>query len=585
MDDLPINQVICGDNREIMAQWPDECIDTIITSPPYWGMRNYGPEAMAIYGGDKNCEHEWGFEAHGGDIRYRGHNSIVSHQKNPEIWRQKGREGFFCIKCNAWRGQLGLEPDFNLYIEHLLEITAELKRILKPTGSFYLNMGDTYGSHRDWSYSDIPLKKQLGIASKQRTIKDYNKCLLNIPNRLRDRMVDEQRWTCVNAIIWHKRNPMPCSAKGRRTATYEYLFHFVKNVEPIFYINPITMKAAFKKPKNGIEGVDWEWRERMLKGKKKLIKFTLWQMVDYYFDLDVIRVPHKDIKDYMRHAPFNRRVRNAKRGYFGIIGVEANKEEMNKYNEKGKRKGLNVPGQAPHGIHRKRHSGYYGADGEYLVHPIGKNPGDVIEIPAVYEDWHTWLEILSEFVGADKAIEIFDSYLALSHPNLRDFWTINTQPFPETHFATFPMKLCEDPIKSSCPLEICKKCGLPRVQITKVIGKEITEAMRVAGCNKDGNYKGKDSKNYTKAKAQSPSDSKKRILESMGEIKTIAGWTDCGCNAGWRPGIMLDSFCGSGQALIMAKKLGRDYIGIDIVPEYCEMSKRGLENVKVSVSA
>ena len=55
------------------------------------------------------------------------------------------------------------------------------------------------------------------------------------------------------------------------------------------------------------------------------------------------------------------------------------------------------------------------------------------------------------------------------------------------------------------------------------------------------------------------------------------GWTDCGCNAGWIPGVVLDPFIGSGTTALVAERLGRRWIGIELNEEYCEMAKRRLE--------
>ena len=74
---------------------PDNSIDLVVTSPPYYGLRDYGA----------NCSVKWD---------------------------------------DGWDGQLGLEPIFKLYIDHLVEIFGEVKRVLKSSGSFYLNIGDTY---------------------------------------------------------------------------------------------------------------------------------------------------------------------------------------------------------------------------------------------------------------------------------------------------------------------------------------------------------------------------------------------------------------------------------------------------------
>lgn len=105
---------------------------------------------------------------------------------------------------------------------------------------------------------------------------------------------------------------------------------------------------------------------------------------------------------------------------------------------------------------------------------------------------------------------------ALRHK--RCVWRIPTQPFPDAHFAVFPEELVETPIKAGCPEMICRNCG---------------------------------------------------------EAKGVS-YTDCDCGAGWRTGIVLDPFCGSGTALVVASKLGRQYIGFDLNPDYVQMATERL---------
>ena len=120
MKELPVNQIICGDALEVIKTWPAESIDMCMTSPPYWGLRDYGIEQ--IFGGDKDCEHEWG-----DDIPFSGQkagNKTLTGKEQTYLkqniqFGDKGKSGNVCLKCHAWKGQLGLESTPELYIEHL----------------------------------------------------------------------------------------------------------------------------------------------------------------------------------------------------------------------------------------------------------------------------------------------------------------------------------------------------------------------------------------------------------------------------------------------------------------------------------
>ncbi|MDE1854426.1 MAG: site-specific DNA-methyltransferase [Thaumarchaeota archaeon] len=145
--------VIRGHVLNALARIPDGSVDVIATSPPYYAKRDYRIEP-SIWGGSPACAHEWS------DIAVK---SSPGGPVDPETTTsgtrgtQSGEQRFLmkssaCPRCGAWRGQLGHEPDFRLYIDHVLMVCAELKRVLKPTGVLFLNLGDTYnggGSHRN----------------------------------------------------------------------------------------------------------------------------------------------------------------------------------------------------------------------------------------------------------------------------------------------------------------------------------------------------------------------------------------------------------------------------------------------------
>jgi len=152
-----INKIICGDCLEIMKEMPSRSVDMIMTSPPYWGLRDYGIEQ--IFGGDRDCEHEWGdrnyikpatqvdFSKSG--LKKDGRteeNRIKTNIKSSGKRSNNPSDSQLCLKCQAWKGQLGLEPTPEMYIEHLTIIFNEAKRVLKKEGSLWLNIGDTYNA-------------------------------------------------------------------------------------------------------------------------------------------------------------------------------------------------------------------------------------------------------------------------------------------------------------------------------------------------------------------------------------------------------------------------------------------------------
>jgi site-specific DNA-methyltransferase (adenine-specific) len=167
--ELASSLVLEGDVTEVMPRLPSESVQCVVTSPPYWGLRDYGIA-----------------------------------------------------------GQIGLEPTLAGYINKLTSIFAEVRRVLKPDGILWLNMGDGFTSgNRGWRAPD---KKNPNRAMSVRPdnppgLKD--KDLLGVPWRLA-LALQADGWFLRSDIIWHKPNAMPESVKDRPTRAHEYLFMLTK---------------------------------------------------------------------------------------------------------------------------------------------------------------------------------------------------------------------------------------------------------------------------------------------------------------------------------------------------------------------
>ncbi len=145
--------------------------------------------------------------------------------------------------------------------------------------------------------------------------------------------------------------------------------------------------------------------------------------------------------------------------------------------------------------------------------------------------------------------------------NKRCVWSIPTKPFDEAHFATYPEELVKPMILAGCPEYVCTKCGKPR---EKIYTRELV-------------------------KAGKPSDRKVAIINNVSDTSCFRtndeytfienGYTDCGCNAGFTKGIVLDPFGGAMTTAVVAKKLNRNWIIIEINPEYIEIGKKRLSQI------
>lgn len=215
---------IIGNVLEKLKDLQDKSVDCIITSPPYYAMRNYGTEPQ-IWDGKDSCEHDWT------EIKIRRMN--LSGGKTKKQLTNKGSfavdyndrysYSWKCNKCGAWKGELGQEPFVEDYILHLTQIFIECKRVLKDEGSLWINIGDTY------------------IDSGK-----YRKGLYCVPDRLKIALI-ENEWLCRMENIWHVTNKMPTSVKDRFNTDHEKFFMFVK--KPTYYFKQQYVEGKDGKPR------------------------------------------------------------------------------------------------------------------------------------------------------------------------------------------------------------------------------------------------------------------------------------------------------------------------------------------------
>ena len=140
---MEVNRIINGDALEVLKTLPDESVLAAISSPPYWGsLRDYRVPAT-VWDGDERCQHDWGDPQ-----RAPWANSVAGpngRKKNTRAGHWKSKEsGRFCLRCGAWQGCLGQEPDPQAYVDHLVQVFREVRRVLRKDGTLWLNLGDTY---------------------------------------------------------------------------------------------------------------------------------------------------------------------------------------------------------------------------------------------------------------------------------------------------------------------------------------------------------------------------------------------------------------------------------------------------------
>lgn len=236
-----INKIIFGDALKVLKQMPSESIDSVITSPPYWALRDYGV-----------------------------------------------------------KGQIGLESNLEDYFDKLISIFDEVKRVLKPKGTCFVNFGDTYanstkGGQKNRKHNNLfdHFDKGLTIPKLKTNLKIAQKSLCMIPSRFAIKMIG-RGWILRNEIIWHKTNAMPESVKDRFTRDFEKVFFFTKSKKYYFeqqfeplkspnelkrrYSNPFEKHKYWKKTrksKKSLEALKKSQKEILKKGRNKR---SVWQI-------------------------------------------------------------------------------------------------------------------------------------------------------------------------------------------------------------------------------------------------------------------------------------------------------------------
>lgn len=391
------NAILCGDVREQLRLIPDEYVHCVVTSPPYWGLRDYGAE-----------------------------------------------------------GQIGLEATPEEYVQNMVEVFREIRRVLRKDGSVWLNLGDSYAANRSYQVTD---NKHIDVGNNGSMSVPPGlkpKDLVGIPWRVAFAL-QADGWWLRSDIIWSKPNPMPESVTDRPTKAHEYIFLLTKS-------------------------------ER------------------YFYDADAIREPLTE---------------------WSIKALEGNwhRSAVNK----------NAP---------ERNDAASVAEGmSYAarVNPAGRNKRTVWEFDEdEYAQFLAW-----------KAAQPVEK---------PDVWTIATRPYAEAHFATYPEALVRPCILAGTSERgCCAECGAPWERVVERTAMVIDRSERT----------------HEKGRTRSSGT----MLEPP--TSTTTGWRPtCKHDAPTKPAVILDPFLGSGTTALVTAKAGRDWIGIELSPEYVALAEKRLRAVK-----
>ncbi len=455
-----INTILQGNVLERTKDIESNSVQCCVTSPPYWGLRDYGTATWE--GGDEKCSHKRDSKAS---------ESCTTGHVNLEGSVGDGIYKSVCKRCGAVRvdNQLGLEETPEEYVENMVKVFRDIRRVLKDDGTLWLNLGDSYygtghkGDSKDPKHSDGRSGHKKAVNNKIQGLKP--KDLVGIPWRVALALQDDG-WYLRQDIIWHKPNPMPEPVTDRCTKAHEYIFLMSKS--PKYYYDSDALKEKATTFENRPSGVaidrlyDYDSKEKAMGKRTSTSKYG-------------------SIENESNH----RQGMNQSRGDKEIITrpLLPSQEEFVKFirsltNAKLIAESTEIPLTKIEHWFRKDKSGF--------------------AYPTI-QDWELSRDFINnwstEFEDMDKKLTKTEAHLDDVTPtgmrNKRSVWIINTKPYKEAHFAVFPTKLPE----------LCIKAG-----------------------TKEGDT-------------------------------------------------VLDPFFGSGTTGWVARELGRNYLGIELNPEYIKIAQ------------
>ena len=272
---MPAFELLQGDCLQQLATLPESSVQCCVTSPPYWGLRDYGTAKWG--GGDAECDHKDPFMIAERARNRKGLAKNASEQDGADrtLLVQNGLDKAFqyvdtCGRCGAKRVdvQLGLEATPDEYVANMVAVFREVHRVLRDDGTLWLNLGDSYSGvagssinkerSKTINFATLPKRKDLEGGLK-------HKDLAGIPWRVAFAL-QADGWWLRQDIIWAKPNPMPESVTDRCTKSHEYIFLLTKSAK-YFYDNEavkenslhpgVTHRAANKgKAHSGEVGLD-----------------------------------------------------------------------------------------------------------------------------------------------------------------------------------------------------------------------------------------------------------------------------------------------------------------------------------------
>jgi len=424
--------ILIGDVREKLAGLPADHFDCVVTSPPYWGLRDYGTATWE--GGDPACDHRSPTMREGRDEQRAALAGSAATNSAQLLLAHRTA----CGKCGAMKvdRQIGLEPTMGEHIAVMVDVFEQIRRVVKPTGTVWLNYGDCYATtpngrsaadqkaagtddrtFRDKPISTIGGGKRAGRSENlgntagdgvRRNVADgciKAKDLLMLPNRLAIALQDAGWWVRAECI-WGKPNAMPDSSGSQRPSTaHEKGFMLAKAEDGPIWRARDTGELSF--------APDLSERCPLVTDPDRT--GVRWLRIGSYYDAEAVKQGRAGDEDangfrggsYVAGAPGPRAVRGNRRV------------------------------KAPDGWDTRQ-----GGHGSF--HREGREKGKTRAVSPRHEGHINHTGVANTPRGEGR-------YLRNYEPAPLQIWEIAIEPFKGKHFATFPQELVARCLRAGCP--------------------------------------------------------------------------------------------------------------------------------------
>lgn len=489
-------------SNALILPFADNSFHMAMTSPPYWGLRQYTGEMATVWDADPDCDHEW----------VKRERMMQTGGISEKQLSNKGVDGFgwiatdmVCTKCGGWFGELGLEPTPEMYIDHLVQIFREVRRVLHPTGTLWLNLGDSYngsgGAGGDYNPGGLKEGRTRYPGRNVSSMKPLD--LTGIPWQIALALRNDG-WYLRSEIIWHKTNPMPESLFGWRWER-----HRIK-VRNSNHATDNDIRGGYKKmledagvhkgmsPEWLAEWVECEGCEKCAPNDGYILRKANWRPTRSHEHLFMLSKTDDSFCD----------------GY-------AAREENSPASYKRYKVGEKIP---------KR-----------------KKVGGSSRAKPDFEEGFV-------FTGDGR--------------NRRTVWTIPTSGYSGAHFATYPPALVKPCVEAGTSEKgVCPECGYPWVRKIRYTGSyqrrwSVNNA-EGSPYNKQDSY----ANTYEQLGWMPSCDCGITVDSGALDPNTGAG-IDIVKPHEPVPATVFDPFVGSGTTLIVARELGRNGVGVDLSLPY-----------------